>query len=138
MLVTLFYVGYLVSEYPSNYLMQKFPIGKYLTINFILWGKSQGIHHYIMYTDLFVGIVLACSSAATNFAGLAACRFFLGVFEAPLNPGLIVITSSWWKNEEQARRVGLWYSSAGFVNVIVVLIFYGIAHIHVSDLPLPR
>lgn len=38
LLVTLFYIGYLVAEYPSNYLMQKFPTGKYLTINFILWG----------------------------------------------------------------------------------------------------
>ena len=39
MLVALFYIGYLVAEYPSNYLMQKFPTGKYLTVNFILWGK---------------------------------------------------------------------------------------------------
>lgn len=89
-----------------------------------------------MNTNLVIGVVLACSSAATNFAGLAACRFLLGVFEAPLNPGLIVITSSWWKTGEQARRVGLWYSSAGFINLVVVLIFYGIAHIHVSFLVL--
>lgn len=41
LLVTLFYVGYLVAEYPSNYLMQKFPTGKYLTVNFILWGKRH-------------------------------------------------------------------------------------------------
>lgn len=38
LLVALFYIGYLVAEYPSNYLMQNFPTGKYLTINFILWG----------------------------------------------------------------------------------------------------
>lgn len=30
---------YLVAEYPSNYLMQKFPTGKYITVNFVLWGR---------------------------------------------------------------------------------------------------
>ena len=35
----MFYIGYLVAEYPSNYLMQKFPTGKYITVNFILWGE---------------------------------------------------------------------------------------------------
>lgn len=38
MLVTLFYIGYLVAEYPANYLMQKFPTGKFLTVNVTLWG----------------------------------------------------------------------------------------------------
>ncbi len=38
-LVALFYVGYLLAEYPTIYLMQKFPTGKYITVNFILWGN---------------------------------------------------------------------------------------------------
>lgn len=76
--------------------------------------------------------MLACLSAATSFPGLAAGRFFLGAFEAPLNPGLVIITSSWWKTAEQPRRVGIWYSAAGAINLFVVLIFYGIAHMDVS------
>ncbi|KAM0723527.1 hypothetical protein Q7P37_000514 [Cladosporium fusiforme] len=117
LLVALFYIGYLVAEYPSNYLMQKFPTGKYLTVNFILWG-----------------VVLACSGACTSFPGLAVCRFLLGVFEAPLNPGLIVITSAWWKTSEQARRVGVWYSMAGFINLPVAMVFYGLAHVEVGGM----
>lgn len=138
MLVTLFYVGYMVAEYPSTYLMQKFPTGKYLTANFILWGmiqfescKKRGI------LTVPTGAVLACTSAASSFPGLAAGRFFLGVFEAPLNPGLVIITSSWWRTEEQARRTGLWYSLAGFASVAITMIFYGIAHINVSIFHLP-
>jgi fucose permease len=38
LLISLFYIGYLVAQYPTNYLMQRFPTGKYLTINFMLWG----------------------------------------------------------------------------------------------------
>ncbi|KAF2730354.1 MFS general substrate transporter [Polyplosphaeria fusca] len=117
LLVTLFYIGYMVAEYPANYLMQKLPTGKFLTINFILWG-----------------VVLACTGAATSFPGLAAGRFLLGVFEAPINPGLVVITSSWWKTSEQARRVGIWYSATGGLTVAITMAFYGIAHIENTNM----
>ena len=36
-----------------------------------------------MFVNVFLwGVVVACSSAATNFGGLLASRFFLGIFEA--------------------------------------------------------
>ena len=38
LLTTLFYLGYLIAQYPTSLVMQKFPIGKYLTINIVLWG----------------------------------------------------------------------------------------------------
>jgi MFS family permease len=82
-------------------------------------------------TDDVLGVVLTCSASATDFPRLAVCRFFLGVFEACINPGFIMITSSWWKTGEQARRIGLWYSAVGFVNIVVVLLFYAVAHVHV-------
>jgi ACS family allantoate permease-like MFS transporter len=41
LLVTIFYIGYLVAQYPVNLLMQRYPVGKFLTVNFVLWGKSM-------------------------------------------------------------------------------------------------
>lgn len=82
-------------------------------------------------TDLCTGITLACSGAATTFPSLAVCRFLMGVLEAPLNPGLVVITSAWWKTAEQPGRIMLWYCAAGVLNIIMILAFYGIAHIDV-------
>jgi fucose permease len=38
LLVTLFYTGYFLAQYPTNLLMQRFPTVKYITVNFILWG----------------------------------------------------------------------------------------------------
>jgi hypothetical protein len=38
LLISLFYIGYLVAQYPTNVLMQRFPTGKYITVNFVLWG----------------------------------------------------------------------------------------------------
>lgn len=75
--------------------------------------------------------MLACSASATNFATLAVSRLFMGIFEACINPGFIILTASWWKTEEQARRIGLWYSVVGFVSIVVGLLFYAIAHIEV-------
>jgi sugar phosphate permease len=130
----------MVAEYPANYLMQKFPTGKFLTINFILWGKNTKIQPGLPLSsfengsDICLGLVLACTGAATSFAGLAAGRILLGVFEAPINPGLVIITSSWWKTSEQARRVGIWYSATGALGIVCTLAFFGIAHIEVSYL----
>ncbi|KAJ6000335.1 hypothetical protein N7481_000744 [Penicillium waksmanii] len=117
LLITIFYIGYLVAQYPTNYFMQKFPTGKYLTINFILWG-----------------VVLAATGSATNFSSLAAARFFLGVFESCLNPGFVLISSSWWKREEQASRIGLWYSANGLASIPAGVLFWAIAHIDVDNM----
>ncbi|KAJ5937946.1 MFS allantoate transporter [Penicillium verhagenii] len=117
LLVTIFYIGYLIAQYPANLLMQRYPIGKVLVVNFVLWG-----------------ITLAATGSATNFHSLAAARFFLGVFESCLNPGFVLITSAWWKREEQPARVGLWYSANGFIGAPSGVIFWGIAHINVTGM----
>ncbi|KAJ5769635.1 MFS allantoate transporter [Penicillium odoratum] len=117
LLVTIFYIGYLIAQYPANLIMQRWPIGKVLVVNFVLWG-----------------ITLAATGSATNFHSLAAARFFLGVFESCLNPGFVLITSAWWKREEQPALVGLWYSANGFIGAPSGLIFWGIAHINVDGM----
>jgi ACS family allantoate permease-like MFS transporter len=97
--------------------MQRYPIGKVMSINFVLWGIS-----------------LACATAAKNFSSLAAVRFFLGFFESCVSPGMILITSSWYRREEQTLRIALWVCSNGIIGGPSGLIFYAIAHIHVSTL----
>ncbi|RDW60561.1 hypothetical protein BP6252_11944 [Coleophoma cylindrospora] len=59
---SIFYFGYLVYEYPTTYLIQRLPVGKYLSAVTILWG-------------VFVAVTAACSS----FGALATCRFLLGM-----------------------------------------------------------
>ncbi len=71
-------------------------------------------------------------ASATNFATLAVARFFLGVFEACINPGFVIITSSWWKTEDQAGRIGLWYSAAGITGLLFNMLFYAITFIEVG------
>lgn len=47
LLTTIFYIGYLIAQWPANWLMQRFPIAKVLTITFLLWGtNNMGISLY--------------------------------------------------------------------------------------------
>ncbi|CAK7202804.1 hypothetical protein SEUCBS139899_005531 [Sporothrix eucalyptigena] len=110
LLVSIFFIAYLVAEYPTNLLMQKFPTGKYLTMNFLIWG-----------------IVLSASAACKSFASLAVCRFLLGILESCINPGLILISSSWWTKEEQVFRVPFWAAANGIFSIPSGLVFYGIS-----------
>jgi MFS family permease len=51
-LSSVFYFGFLVWSFPTNLLMQRFPIGKYLGVNIFLWGfflMLQGISTLLRY-----------------------------------------------------------------------------------------
>jgi MFS family permease len=109
---SLFYLGYLFWEYPTSLMLQRFPVAKFMSATVIIWG-----------------IVLMCHAAADDFAGLAAARTFLGIFEASINPGTMVIFSMWYKRSEQPFRMGIWVGSAGLGYVLAGIASFGIGHI---------
>lgn len=73
-----------------------------------------------------------CHGAVSNFAGLAAARTFLGVFEASINPGTMLLFAMYYKREEQPLRMGIWIGSAGLGYVIAGIASFGIGHINGS------
>lgn len=75
------------------------------------------------------GIVLTCHAAAHDFSGLAAARFFLGVFEASIQPVTMVIFTMWYKRIEQPLRIGIWIGCAGIGYIIAGIASFGIGHI---------
>ncbi|RMY87050.1 hypothetical protein D0862_10776 [Hortaea werneckii] len=112
----LFYVAFLIFELPHAYLMQRFPTAKYLGACVCCWGT-----------------VVACTSAANSYASLAALRFLLGMFESAISPSLIVVTSMWYKRDEQPRRVGTWYIGVGCASIIGSLMSFGFQHYDGDD-----
>lgn len=50
----------------------------------------------------------------------------LSVFEASITPTFVVITGMWYKRDEQAKRLGIWYAGSGFASVIGAPIAYAI------------
>lgn len=75
---SIFYFAYLVAEYPWTTLAQRTRMGKVVAGCIISWG-----------------CVLMATAASGNFGGLAACRFFLGFFEAPITPCFMMIVGMW-------------------------------------------
>ncbi|KAJ6006318.1 hypothetical protein N7451_004262 [Penicillium sp. IBT 35674x] len=109
----IFYFGYLFFSYPASLLMVKFPLGKYLAVNFMLWA-----------------IVLACHAATKNFATFMVTRFFLGCTEASLSPGFTLLTSLWYRRSEQPLRAGIWFCGNSLSSIFGNLIAAGIIHIN--------
>ncbi|KAE8442002.1 hypothetical protein EG329_003938 [Mollisiaceae sp. DMI_Dod_QoI] len=107
---SIFFFGQLVFEFPTIRLLQYFPLAKYVSVNVIIWGA-----------------ILACLAACKSFASLMVCRALLGCAEAAIVPAWVVFTSQWYRKEDQAFRVGIWFSMCGFAQMFGGYVAYGIA-----------
>ncbi|EON98225.1 putative allantoate permease protein [Phaeoacremonium minimum UCRPA7] len=108
---TILYMGVLVGEYPTNLLLQKLPVAKYLAVNVFCWGA-----------------IVACSAAAKNFGALMTVRFLLGVFESCVQPSFIIMTSMWYTKREQSVLTSLWYCMTGVQLMVGGIIAWGTSH----------
>ncbi|KAK3305253.1 general substrate transporter [Chaetomium strumarium] len=106
-LTTCIYITILVVEYPQNYIIARVPIAKYLSFSIVAWGA-----------------VLACTAACHNFTGLLVVRTLLGLFESVCQPAFVVLSSTWYKREEQAARVTYWYMMNGAQQMVGGLLAY--------------
>ncbi|KAJ3843045.1 major facilitator superfamily domain-containing protein [Lentinula raphanica] len=64
------------------------------------------------------GIIVCCISAVQNYAGLISTRVLLGAAEAGYYPGVIYYLAFWFRPEDLALRVAVFYSFgqvSGFV-----------------------
>ncbi|KKP01030.1 hypothetical protein THAR02_06852 [Trichoderma harzianum] len=107
---SIFYLGYLVWQYPSSLLMQKLPIGRYFGVMIFLWGLT------------------AITTAFTRgFATLSINRVFLGIFESCMSPILTILVSQYWTRDEQPLRASLWWSASAIGAFIADSITYGVS-----------
>ncbi|KIY67095.1 MFS general substrate transporter [Cylindrobasidium torrendii FP15055 ss-10] len=111
-LSSIFYFGWLAWAFPTNYLMQKFPLNKYLAVNIFLWG-----------------VLLMAQAASRNFTDIAILRFLSGAFEATADPAFVLITATWYTRGQQPSRIGYWYMANGIGIAVGGLLGYGIGQI---------
>lgn len=110
---SIFYFGYLIGQPIASRCFQWFSISKYVGACLVMWS-----------------VILVCTAAAHNFAGLACIRFFLGVCEATVSPAWVILTSMWYKKTEQPVRVAIWYCGNAIGVIFGGLIAYGLGHIN--------
>ncbi|KAM0747359.1 putative MFS transporter [Meredithblackwellia eburnea MCA 4105] len=75
------------------------------------------------------GASLLGMCGSTNFAGLMASRFLLGLFEALCLPLFSLLTVAFYRRSEQPLRVAAWYSTNGLATSIGSALSYGLAQI---------
>ncbi|KAG9189560.1 allantoate permease [Alternaria panax] len=111
-LTTCIYLAVLVVEYPTNWILQRVPVAKYLGFNILAWST-----------------VLACHALCFSFPALVAVRTLLGIFEAVCQPAFLIMTGLWYKREEQAQIVTYWYMMNGAQQIVGGLLAYGFSTI---------
>ncbi|OJA17946.1 hypothetical protein AZE42_08558 [Rhizopogon vesiculosus] len=114
-LSTVYSLGYLFFVYPQNLALQRFPVGKWLSINIFIWA-----------------ITLACHAACKNFVGLVVVRFLLGVSEGSITAGFLILSSMFYTRREQTLRFGYWFLMNGVGRIISGFISFGVSHIKIA------
>ncbi|KAF8264096.1 MFS general substrate transporter [Lactarius quietus] len=84
---TIFYLSYLVFEFPQNLALQRFPVGKWMSLNIFVWA-----------------VALCCHAACKNFAG-------------SVTTGFMIVSSMFYTRSEHTARVGYWSQIvSGFIS----------------------
>jgi hypothetical protein len=86
-----------------------------------------------LYIGFFVcawGMVSALTSQVSSYGGIVACRFILGLVEAPFFCAILFYLSKWYTKKELAFRMSIFYSgsllSGAFGNLIAAGILNGL------------
>ncbi|KAK5728217.1 hypothetical protein LTR17_012122 [Elasticomyces elasticus] len=95
--------------------------------------KMSGYDYNVALSIFFIpyilaeGVVMTCTGLIDNFGELIAVRFLLGLFEAGLFPGALLLISRWYMPNETQTRMALLYTSAASGGAFSGLLAYGIA-----------
>ncbi|KAJ3850368.1 MFS general substrate transporter [Lentinula lateritia] len=109
---SIFYFGYLLWTYPTTILIQRLPVGRYVSVNTIIWG-----------------LIVTCTALCTNFGSLITVRFLLGMVESTTTPAFVYITSMWYTREEIPFRTGAWFAGNSFGGFVASVLAYAIGKI---------
>lgn len=112
--MSILFVAYILMQVPSN-----------LLLNYM--GRPS------LYIGFFVtawGLVSALTSQVKSYGGIVACRFILGLTEAPFFAGILFYLSKWYTKKELALRMSIFYAgsliSGAFGNLIAAGILNGL------------
>jgi MFS family permease len=105
-----YYVSYILLEVPSNMIIKRVRPSIYICTLMFLWG-----------------IVNMCMGFVHSYEALVGLRFLLGVFEAGVLPGIIYVTSMYYKRHEYQRRMSFFFCSTVVAGAFGGLLAYAIA-----------
>lgn len=109
--LTLYFIGYVIFEIPCNIILKRTTPKFWLPTLTLAWG-----------------IVATLMGVVHNLTGFFIVRFFLGVTESGLFPGVVYYFSMWYKRNERQYRISLFFSCASLAGAFGGILAWGIAH----------
>lgn len=111
--LTIFFISYSVFEPVTQVLLKRFRPSIFIPTIMALWG-----------------IVMTTMGLVHNFSGLMAARWFLGLAEAGLFPGVNYYLSCWYKRSEFGVRAAIFFSAAAVAGSFGGLLAAAINEMH--------
>ncbi|KAH9822976.1 major facilitator superfamily domain-containing protein [Melampsora americana] len=109
---TIFFVAFLIFQFPQNLALKRFPTGIWIGLNCLIWSISIG-----------------AQAACKNFTQILICRFILGACEGCVTPGFMRITGSFYTHREQSTRTAYWFFMSGVSQILSGVMSYAVLHI---------
>ncbi|RDW85199.1 MFS transporter-6 [Coleophoma cylindrospora] len=112
-LLSIFYVPLVLTGPPMNLLTKKYGAKYVLPIAMLIFGGMAMI-----------------SAGCTNFGGIVTTRWFLGMAESGFLAGVIFYLTTFYKRDELAGRLSIFYSASEIAGAFTGLIAFGVFQIH--------
>ncbi|CAN3356589.1 high-affinity nicotinic acid transporter [Diutina catenulata] len=113
LMLSIFYIPFVLFAFPLSLVMKRFNPANVLPILVFTFGS----------------ITLLLTSAF-NFSGLMAGRWFLGLCESAVLPGVFFYLTQYYRRHELARRVAIIYSFSAIANAFSGLLAFGVFQIN--------
>ncbi|EEH38879.1 hypothetical protein PAAG_01341 [Paracoccidioides lutzii Pb01] len=107
----IFFVPYIILDIPSNIVLKNFAPSTWISLLTFFWG-----------------IAAMCQGFVKNDAGLIACRFFIGVFEAGYVPGCAYLMAMFYKRHEFQKRFSIFWVAGLVAGAFGGLLAYSLNH----------
>ncbi|CAH0032475.1 unnamed protein product [Clonostachys rhizophaga] len=107
--LTVYFIGYVIFEIPCNIILKRTTPQIWLPTLTLAWG-----------------VVATLMGLVHNLPGFLISRFFLGVTESGLFPGVVFYFSMWYQRRERQFRISLFFSAASLAGAFGGILAYGI------------
>ncbi|KAJ5019349.1 putative transporter [Colletotrichum sp. SAR 10_99] len=111
--VSILFVGYLCGQVPSNMILNRVRPSWYMAGFMLAWS-----------------IISLLTYKAHDYSTMLACRFLLGITEAPFYPGALYMLSMFYTRKEIATRMAIFYTgnmlASAFSGLIAAGVFAGL------------
>ncbi|CAG8977545.1 hypothetical protein HYALB_00012351 [Hymenoscyphus albidus] len=105
-------IAYIIFEIPSNLLLKKATPRNWQFRIIFSWG-----------------VVLACHAAVKSKEGLYTARFFPGMMEAGIFPGVAAQLCSWYRSDEVGKPIMWMFRFQNCAGIVGSLLAYGISYL---------